>query len=91
MPIYHPKFKNEAKQLKPEVIAVVVHTFLEKVQRYSEKIIETKWKALQKKKGKDREALQKLSDWIEYHRFNQIALEEIEDGTLDPWFKSLLK
>lgn len=91
MSLYHPKFKKEAKQLKPEVIAAVVHAFLEKVQRYSEEVIETKWKALRKKKGKDRKALQNVSDWIEYRRFNQIALEEIEDGTLDPWFKNLLK
>jgi hypothetical protein len=91
MSLYHPKFKKEAKQLKPEVMAMVVHAFLEKVQRYSEEVIETKWKALQKKKGKDPETLQKLSDWTRYHRFNQIALEEIEDGTLDHWFQGILK
>lgn len=91
MPLYHPKHLKEAKALKPEVAAVVVHAFLKQVEAYSEETIRTKWKALEKKKGKDAEALQKILQWIQYSRFNRIAIEEIEDGTLDSWFKKLLK
>lgn len=90
-PLYDSKYRNEAKKLKPEVIAFVVHAFLKKVQAYSEEIIEKKWKGLQKKKGKDAEEIRKLLQWIDYSRFNQIAIDEIEEGTLDAWFKTLLK
>lgn len=91
MAIYHQKYRKEATALKPEIKAAVVYDFLEKVQIYSEKMIEEKWKKLKKKKGRDPEAMQKLAQWIQYHRFNEVALQEIKDGTLDPWFKSSRK
>lgn len=91
MPLYHPKLRKEIDKLPPEILAAVAHAFLERVQRYSDEMINTKWKALQGKKGIDQETLRKLSDWVQYDRFNRIALEEIEDGTLDDWFKTLLK
>jgi hypothetical protein len=91
MPLYHSKHRNEAKKVKPEVMAFVVHTFLKKVQVYSEETVERKWKEVKKKKGEDVEAIGKLLQWIHYSRFNRIAIEEVEDGTLDPWFKNLLK
>lgn len=91
MAVYHRKHRTEAAALKPEIKAAVVYDFLEKVQIYSEKMIEEKWRILKKKKGRDPEAMQKLAHWIQYHRFNQVALEEIEDGTLDSWFKSSRK
>lgn len=91
MPLYHQKYHKETATLKPEVKAAVVYDFLEKVQIYSEKMIEEKWKKLKKKKGRDPEAVQKLAHWIQYHRFNQVALEEIKDGTLDRWFKTSRK
>jgi hypothetical protein len=91
MPLYQSKYRNEAKKIKPEVMAFVVHAFLEKVQAYSEETIEKKWKGLQKKKGKNAEEIKKLLQWIHYSQFNQIAIDEIEDGTLDSWFKILLK
>lgn len=91
MALYHSKFKREAKKLKPEVMAVVVYAFLQKVQAYSEKTIDAKWNDLKKKRGKDPERLEKLWNWVQYHRFNRIALEEIKDGTLDDWFKTLLE
>ncbi|WDT75681.1 MAG: hypothetical protein MPW16_00255 [Candidatus Manganitrophus sp.] len=87
MAFYHQKYRREAVKLKPEIKAAVVYDFLEKVQVYSEKMIDEKWKGLKKKKGRDLEAMQKLAHWIQYHRFNQIALEEIKEGTLDSWFK----
>jgi hypothetical protein len=91
MPLYHPKYRNEAKKLKPEVMAFVVHEFLKKVQTYSEETVEKKLKAIKKKKGKEAEEVRKLLQWIDYSRFNQIAIDEIEDGTLDSWFRTLLK
>ena len=91
MPLYHSKYRSEAKKVRPEVAAFVVHAFLEKVQRYSEEMIEKRWKGLQKKKGKDIEEIKKLLQWIHYSQFNQIAIDEIEDGTLDGWFRALLK
>ena len=91
MPLYHPKYRTEAKKLKPEVMAVVVHAFLKKVQAYSEKTIGEKSKKIQKKKGKETEEIRKLLQWIDYSRFNRIAIDEIEDGTLDSWFRTLLK
>jgi hypothetical protein len=87
MSVYHQKYRKEAAALKPEIKAAVVYDFLEKVQVYSEKMIEEKWKRLEKKKGRDLETIHKLTQWIQYHRFNQVAIEEIEDGTLDSWFK----
>jgi len=91
MPLYHSKYRDEAKKLKLEVMAFVVHAFLKKVRTYSEETIEKKWRRLQKKKGKDAEEIKKLLQWIHYSQFNQIAIDEIEDGTLDAWFKTLLK
>lgn len=91
MPLYHSKYRNEAKKIKPEVMAFVVHAFLQKVQAYSEETIEKKWKRVQKKKGRDDEEIKKLLQWLHYSRFNQVAIDEIEDGALDAWFRTLLK
>lgn len=91
MALYHQKYRKEAAVLKPEIKAAVAYDFMEKVQSYSEKMIEEKWKTLKKKKGRDPEAMQKLAHWIQYHRFNQVALQEIKDGTLDRWFKTSRK
>lgn len=85
---YRPKHRKQAAALPPEIKAAVVHAFLEKVQRYSEEMIEKKWKILKKRKGRDLETMGKLADWIRYHHFNRIAIEEIEDGTLDAWFEN---
>lgn len=87
MALYHQKHRREAAALKPEIKTAVVYEFLEKVQIYSEKMIDEKWKTLKKKKGRDLEAMQKLAQWIQYHRFNEVAIQEMKDGTLDPWFK----
>ncbi|MBI3802649.1 MAG: hypothetical protein HY282_02675 [Nitrospirae bacterium] len=87
MALYHPKHRKQAAALKPELKAMVVHSFLKKVQQYSEEMIEKKWKATRKQRGTDLETLQKLAHWVQYHRFNAVALEEIEDGTLDAWFE----
>lgn len=91
MAIYHHKYRREAAALRPEIKAAAVYDFLEKVQLYSEKMIEEKWKRLKKKKGKDLETIQKLTHWIQYHHFNKVALQEIKDGTLDPWFRTSRK
>ena len=91
MAVYHRRYQTEAAALKPEIKAAVVYDFLEKVQRYSEKMIEENWKLLKKKKGRDLEAMQKLTHWIHYRQFNRVALQEIEDGTLDSWFQSSRK
>lgn len=87
MAFYHQKYRREAAALEPEIKAAVVYEFLQKVRIYSEKMIDKKWKKLKKKRGRDPEAMQKLAHWIQYHRFNEVALQEIKDGTLDPWFK----
>lgn len=89
MPIYHPKYTAEAKTVKREVMAVIVHAFMKRVQAYTEETIERKWKELNNGKKTDPKAIVKYSDWIRYHKFNKIALEEIEDGTLDSWFETL--
>lgn len=91
MSVYHQKYRKEAATLKPEIKAAVVYDFLEKVQIYSEKMIDEKWRRLQKKKGRDLETMQELAQWVQYYRFNQIALQEIKDGTLDPWFEASRK
>ncbi len=91
MAYYHRKFRKEAAALKPEIKAAVVYDFLERVQRYSERMIEEKWKLVKKKKGRDLEAMRKLAQWIQYYQFNRIAVREIEDGTLDAWFQSSRK
>jgi len=91
MALYHQKHRREAATLRPEIKAAVVYEFLEKVQLYSEKMIGEKWKMIKKKKGRDLETMQKLAQWIHYHRFNKITLQEIKDGTLDSWFKTSRK
>lgn len=90
MPLYHSKYQDEAKTVKREVMAVIVHAFLERVQAYTEEMINQKWDELNKEKRTNAEAALKYSDWVRYHQFNEIALKEIEDGTLDSWFKTLL-
>ena len=72
-------------------MAVVVHAFLKKVQAYSEEIIGEKSKKVRKKKGTNPEEIRKLLQWTDYSRFNRLAIDEIEDGTLDAWFRTLLK
>ncbi|HIE64665.1 MAG: hypothetical protein ABGX83_08675 [Nitrospira sp.] len=91
MPLYHPKHREEAKAVKSEVMATIVHAFLERVQAYSEETIDKKWAELNKGGEINAEAVQKHSDWVRYHQFNEIALKEIEDGTLDSWFATLMK
>ncbi len=91
MPLYHLKYKDEARTVKREVMAVIVHTFLKRVQAYTEETIDRKWEELNKGEKADEEAVLKYSDWVRYHKFNKIALEEIEDGTLDSWFETLLR
>ena len=81
--------RREAKAVPPPVRAVIVHAFLLEVRNYAEKMLREKWETLEGKKGYDPELIGKFTDWLVYHRFNQIAIKEIEDGTLDDWFKRL--
>lgn len=89
MALYDPHLLPEAQKVKPELAALIVHRFLEKVQEYSQNTIRRKWGQLQEKEGKDQEILRALDQWLTYHAFNAIALHEIEDGTLDEWFPKL--
>ena len=96
MTFYQPNLREEASRVEPVLKSLIVHAFLKEVQVYAEEMIEKKQKALSKKERDDSrdirvERTQKLQQWRDYHRFNQIALQEIEDGTLDPWFEQLLK
>lgn len=96
MTFYQPDRRNEAGRVDPVLKSLIVHAFLKEVQVYVEEMIEGKQKALSKKAGDGPqdariEITQKLRQWRDYHRFNQIALQEIEAGTLDPWFERLLK
>jgi len=91
VPLYHEKYKEEAKTVKREVMAVIVHAFLERVQAYTEDTIDTKWQELSREKKINADAVLKYSNWVRYHQFNEIALKEIEDGTLDSWFEALLE
>jgi hypothetical protein len=90
MSLYDPKQNRmEAKAVPPSVRAAIVHAFLHEVQNYAERMLREKWAALEGKRGRDPESIGKFTDWLVYHRFNQIAIKEIEDGTLDDWFKRL--
>ncbi len=89
MALYDPNLLSEARTLKPETASLIVHRFLEKVQEYSENTIRRKWSQLQEKGGRDQEILRVLDQWLTYLSFNAVALHEIEDGTLDDWFRNL--
>lgn len=91
MPLYHPKYRKEAKTVKKEVMAVIVHAFLKRVQSYTEDMVKTKKEELNNAKKIKSDAAQKHSDWIRYLQFNEIALKDIEDGTLDSWFETLME
>jgi len=79
----------DTEKVTPEVTAQIVHRFMEKVQDYTEQMLKQKWEALGEKKGKDSVLLAKFNDWLSYHRFNVITLNEIENGDLDDWFRNL--
>jgi flavin reductase (DIM6/NTAB) family NADH-FMN oxidoreductase RutF len=56
-----------------------IATFLKKCNAYAEASIERK---------RERGELEDISRWESYIEFNQHALEEIANGTLDRWFES---
>jgi len=92
MRLLNPKRdREEARKVSPALRALIVHAYLGKVQEYSEEMIQKKWEALQSHQGRDPELIEKLSQWLVYRRFNEIALKEIEEGTLDEWFGGLLE
>ena len=91
MPLYTPEAREKAKQVEADVVAAIVHQWLVRVQAYTEKTIQSKWEALQAKEGRDEEELTKLSNWLTYLRFNAYALNEIEEGGLDDWFRDLFE
>ncbi|MDV2494780.1 MAG: hypothetical protein RX316_01040 [bacterium] len=91
MPLYTPEAREKAKQVEADVVAAIVHQWLVRVQAYTEKTIQSKWEALQAKEGRDEEELTKLSNWLTYLRFNAYALNEIEEGGLDDWFRNLFE
>jgi hypothetical protein len=70
-------------------MAQIIHRFMEKVQDYTEGMLKQKWEALEEKQGRDSVLLAKFNDWVTYHRFNAITLDEIEKGDLDDWFRNL--
>ncbi|HET6369994.1 MAG TPA: hypothetical protein VFG95_02285 [Nitrospiria bacterium] len=90
MPLYDPlRNRMEVKAVPPAVKAAIVHAFLHEVQNYAEKMLHEKWTNLEQKRGCDPELIGKFTDWLVYHRFNEIAIKEIEEGTLDDWFERL--
>ncbi len=91
MPLYTPEAREKAKRVEADVLAAIVHQWLVRVQAYTEKTIEGKWEALQAKEGRDEEELAKLNSWLTYLRFNDYALKEVEEGTLDEWFRNLFE
>ena len=92
MPLYQPGRREAAGRVDPALKAVIVHAFLEDVQRYTDEMIAAKRKRLAEGAAEDHlKTARTLLEWLQYRRFNRIALEEIEDGTLDPWFERLLK
>ena len=91
MPLYTPEASEKAKQVEADVVAAIVHQWLVRVQAYTEKTIQSRWEALQAKEGRDEEELNKLSNWLTYLRFNAYALNEIEEGGLDDWFRDLFE
>ncbi|MEE8219531.1 MAG: hypothetical protein V3R43_02715 [bacterium] len=91
MPLYTPEAREKAKQVEADVVAAIVHQWLVRVQAYTEKTIQSRWEALQAKEGRDEEELTKLNSWLTYLRFNAYALNEIEEGGLDDWFRDLFE
>jgi hypothetical protein len=87
--LYQKALSPETRSVPPEVIAQIIHRFMERVQAYTEQMLSQKWEALEAKKGMDPTLLFKFNDWLTYQRFNAHTLEEIENGTLDDWFRNL--
>jgi len=96
MSLYQQKNRPEATKIDPALKALIVHAFLEEVQAYAGQKITEKEAVLKEVKtltSQKSKALlaRKLQQWQDYAAFNRIAIEEIEDGTLDAWFERLLK
>lgn len=89
MPLYTPEAREKAKRVEADLVAAIIHQWLVRVQAYTEQTIQNKWEALQAKEGRDEEELTKLYSWLTYLRFNDYALNEVEKGTLDEWFRTL--
>lgn len=87
--LFQKKRLPETEKVPPEVVAQIIYRFVERVQEYTEEMLIKKWDALKEKDGKDALLLGKLNDWLTYRRFNEITLQEIENGDLDDWFRHL--
>jgi len=81
----------EMEKVSPQVMAQIIHGFMERVQEYTEQMLLQKWEVLTKEKGRDHSQLSKFSEWLTFHKFNEITLQEIENGDLDEWFQTLFQ
>ncbi len=88
---YQRDLLPDTEKVSPQVMVQIVHRFMERVQEYTEQMLLQKWEVLTKEKGRDSIQLLKFSEWLTFHKFNEITLQEIENGDLDAWFSSLFQ
>ena len=81
----------DTEKVSPQVMVQIIHRFMERVQEYTEQMLLQKWEVLTKEKGRDGTQLSKFSEWLTFHKFNKITLQEIENGDLDEWFQTLFQ
>lgn len=88
---YQRDLLPDTEKVSPQVMVQIAHRFMERVQEYTEQMLLQKWEVLTKEKGRDNIQLSKFSEWLTFHKFNKITLQEIENGDLDEWFSSLFQ
>lgn len=81
----------DTEKISPQVMVQIIHSFMERVQEYTEQMLLQKWEVLMKEKGRDGTQLLKFSEWLTFHKFNKITLQELENGNLDEWFTGLFQ
>jgi len=82
-PLYDPRTSPLAS---PEQQVLAVHTFLVQCRAWAEDR-EIPKHSLSAKDPKHPESAAKLEAWLSYVRFLNHTLVELEEGTLDHWFR----
>lgn len=83
MPLYDP---NRRVDVAPEDQAAVVMAFLERCRKWALEE-EIPKRTARVAEGMDPAEAAKLHGWVTYLRFTEHAMREVEDGTLDAWFR----
>lgn len=82
-PLWQP---GPAPDVAPEHAVAVVHAFLVRCRTWA-LTREIPKRTLRVQQDPSPEAVASLHSWVSYLRFTEHAIQEIETGTLDHWFR----